>query len=254
MTLEEINGWLHPDEGALLYEFAKKLPGNSLIVEIGSFMGKSTAYLASGLRDGHGGKVIAIDPHLGETGTKWKFSSTWEQFNKNIHELNLETFVEPVRKTSEEAHKKWNRKIDLLNIDGLHDYKNVKLDLRLWLPHLKNGGVLVCHDAFGPTYPGVMKAIIEELFSLADFGRIGVVGCSLFAVKMTPKTYWDKLNLLRSKFFIKLAWKIYVNSSMPIKNRNIIVNFILKPFILNSISFPKMLTRYYENIITFINK
>ena len=254
MTIEEIKGWLHPDEGALLYEFAKKLPGDSLVVEIGSFMGKSTAYLASGLRDGSGGKVVAIDPHLGETGTKWKFSSTWEQFNKNIHELNLETFVESIRKTSEEAHKKWNRKIDLLNIDGLHDYKNVKLDLKLWLPHLKEGGVLVCHDAFGPTYPGVMEAIIEGLFSLPDFGRVGVVGCSLFAVKTASKSLWDRLNLLRSKFFVKLAWGIYVMSSIPLKIRNTIVDFTLKPFILNSISFPKMVARYYENIVNFINK
>ncbi|MDO8514980.1 MAG: class I SAM-dependent methyltransferase [bacterium] len=253
MTIEDIKGWLHPDEGALLYEFAKKLPGNSLVVEIGSFMGKSTAYLASGLRDGHGGKVIAIDPHLGETGTKWKFSSTWKQFNKNIRNLNLETLVNPVRKTSENAHKNWDKKINLLNIDGLHDYENVKLDLKLWLPHLKNDGVLVCHDAFGPTYPGVMRAIIEEVFSSTDFGRIGVVGCSLFAVKCRPGNFIDRLNFLRSKFFIALASKIY-NSPIPINFRNLIVDFVLKIFILNSISFPKMLARYYENIITFINK
>lgn len=254
MTIEEIKGWLHPDEGALLYEFAKKLPGDSLVVEIGSFMGKSTAYLASGLRDGNGGNVIAIDPHLGETGTKWKFSSTWKEFNDNIRNLGISEVVKPLRKTSLEANKGWKTPIDLLHVDGLHDDENVKLDLKLWLPHLKKGGVLICHDAFGPTYPGVMKAIIEEVFSSGDFGRVGVVGCSLFAIRTKPKSPWEGYNLLRSKFFIKLAWKTYINPKMPINIRNMIVNLVLKPFILNSISFPKMLTRYYENITTFINK
>src|SRR5204862_2126445 len=56
-----IGGWLTPKEGRLLYELARGCTGRGVIVEIGSWKGKSTIWLASGSRRGPGVFVYAID-------------------------------------------------------------------------------------------------------------------------------------------------------------------------------------------------
>jgi len=48
--------------------------------------------------------------------------------------------------TSEEAAKILNDTLDFVYIDGKHDYENVKLDISLWYPKLRSGGVLCGHD------------------------------------------------------------------------------------------------------------
>ena len=48
--IEPVEGFLHPQEGYGLYHWAKEGPGQGAIVEIGSLMGRSTCWLASGTR------------------------------------------------------------------------------------------------------------------------------------------------------------------------------------------------------------
>lgn len=40
----------------------------------------------------------------------------------------------------------WDKEIDLLHIDGLHDYENCKNDCDTWAPLLKEDGVILFHD------------------------------------------------------------------------------------------------------------
>ena len=42
--------------------------------------------------------------------------------------------------------KTWDKEIDLLHIDGLHDYENCKNDCDSWAPLLKEDGVILFHD------------------------------------------------------------------------------------------------------------
>ncbi len=74
MTKEEvqklaapIKGWLKDKEGQLLYDLAKNCTGKGVIVEIGSWKGKSTTWLAHGSKEGNKVRVYAIDPHT----AKW---------------------------------------------------------------------------------------------------------------------------------------------------------------------------------------
>ena len=57
----QVAGWLHQDQAAMLCHLAKLAPEGP-IVEIGSFRGKSTVFLASGMKDSN--RVFAIDPQF----------------------------------------------------------------------------------------------------------------------------------------------------------------------------------------------
>lgn len=56
---EDVHDWLSEEEALGLYRTAKKLPGNAVIVKIGSRKGKSTICLGKGLSDGI---IYAVDP------------------------------------------------------------------------------------------------------------------------------------------------------------------------------------------------
>ncbi len=64
--LDGVDGWLHPAEASVLHEAALRAyqGGPALVVEIGSWQGRSTIALASAARAAHQGPVIAIDPHV----------------------------------------------------------------------------------------------------------------------------------------------------------------------------------------------
>ena len=42
--------------------------------------------------------------------------------------------------------KRWPRDIDILHIDGTHDYDAVKRDFEQWSPLVKKGGAILMHD------------------------------------------------------------------------------------------------------------
>ena len=56
--------------------------------------------------------------------------------------------------------KDWDKKIDVLFIDGDHSYEGCKRDIEAWLPHLKENGVMLFHDC-DESSPGVVRAVSE---------------------------------------------------------------------------------------------
>ena len=75
-----------------LYEAVKKCAGRGVIVEIGSWKGKSTVSLGLGSRERNKIKIYAIDPHTGSpdhiashAGEKiW----TFDEFKKNMEKAD----------------------------------------------------------------------------------------------------------------------------------------------------------------------
>lgn len=63
--LDQIEGWLSVAEGQRLAYLASMVPTSLAIVELGSWKGKSTAWLASGSKLGHGAQVYAADHWTG---------------------------------------------------------------------------------------------------------------------------------------------------------------------------------------------
>ena len=167
--LFSLEGHITHRQCATLFYFAYTLPGRERIVEIGSFKGKSTACMATALKlKNIDDSILAVDPHI-NTGDNlivptYKEESSFEAFTKNISSLGLTDKVLPVKKTSEDAVVGWDQSIKLLFIDGSHKYEDVLLDLTLWEPWVKIGGIIIMHDTKPKKYnEGVIRAMNEYL-------------------------------------------------------------------------------------------
>ena len=64
IDIDRVKGFLHPDEGAALYQYAHISAALGPCLEVGSYCGKSTIYLGSAAKDA-GGHVFALDHHRG---------------------------------------------------------------------------------------------------------------------------------------------------------------------------------------------
>jgi len=117
------------------------------IVEIGSYKGYSTLFIAKGVKhSGRKNKVFSIDPHYG----------TRPSFQKTITEGQVKKIVFSIKDKSQHAIKKFNKRISMLFIDGSHEYEDVREDFLSWSPLIVKGGFLLFHDIYSPD---VKKAI-----------------------------------------------------------------------------------------------
>ncbi|MBI2664402.1 class I SAM-dependent methyltransferase [Candidatus Woesearchaeota archaeon] len=203
-TAASIDGWLSPAEGRFLYNSARKCPQSAAIVEIGSWKGKSTVWLASGSKDGNHAAVYAIDPHTGSSEHKKMFGKVWtfEEFKQNVKAAKVDGLVKPIVKTSEAAARNWDKKIGFLWIDGAHEYEMVLLDYKLWEPHLIDGGVIAFHDS---QKGGPKKVVNRHLYFGSRFRNIGFVEGITYATKTSHLSIFDKFRNL----YVLLLTSIY---------------------------------------------
>jgi len=67
-----------------------------------------------------------------------------------------------MRCTSGEAAELMRLPLDIVYLDGLHDYENVRDDIRRWLPLVTRGGIISGHDySHGRGHGGVIQAVDE---------------------------------------------------------------------------------------------
>jgi predicted O-methyltransferase YrrM len=223
--VNQIDGWLTDREGELLYNLAKTTQGKGVIVEIGSWKGKSTIWLAKGSKDGNKVKVYAIDPHTGSSEHKALYGKVWtfEEFNKNIKNAKVDDIVISIVKTSEEAAKNFDQPIELIFIDGAHEYELVKLDFELWFPKVIEGGIMAFHDT--TTWPGPKKVVDEFVYKSKYFRGVKFVDSITYAKKVKHNSIKDRvknkcvlllrnLDEFRDKLYllqlIKIIWKKFV--------------------------------------------
>jgi len=118
----------------------------AVFVEIGSFRGKSSSYMAVEIANS-GKKIgfICVDPmvltsHYIEDAAK---SSDWDGYGEDTFHKNMEPVKDYyilLKTTSEEAAKQFkNNSIDFIMIDGDHEYEAVKADILNFYPKMKDG-------------------------------------------------------------------------------------------------------------------
>ena len=187
-----VEGWLSEEQGIALYQLARNsLPGE--VLEIGSFCGKSTMFIALGCKQS-GTVAYAVDPHKAiSEGGKEQYSQnfsprtkgTFEDFQSNIRKSGLVAFVNPIVCTSEEARSQLgSRNLKLLFIDGSHDYLDVLLDYYLWHDQVVPGGYIVFHDS---NFEDV-NLMLQKHLDLKRYSLQGVIGKGGSAMTIWQRT------------------------------------------------------------------
>ena len=172
-----IEGWISDIEGYVLYRLARDGEGEGAIVEIGSWMGKSTAWLAAGSLARKREPVIAVDTFKGspehqERDVLREEGTTYHRFTGNLERAGVFAHVEPRIATSLEAAAAWDgRPIRLLFIDGDHSYEAAKADLDAWLPQVVEGGYVVFDDVID-AFPGVQRVFAEATAEAGPLKRL----------------------------------------------------------------------------------
>lgn len=152
----------------LYREMVERAPHNqtSTFVEIGSWLGKSAAYM--GVEIINSGKPImmtCIDPWV-DGGPDLRDTEYFKALTKPPLDIFMENTIHvrdvitSIQLPSLSAAKVWpaTQKINFLMIDGDHSYEACKADIAAWLPHMAEGGVISGDDYL---WPGVTQAVQE---------------------------------------------------------------------------------------------
>ena len=159
--IDSLKGFLDIDEGMGLYEFALKAGCLGPCLEIGSYCGKSTVYLAAGCQKNNS-ILFSIDHHRGseeqQPGEEYfdpelfnpqtGYVDTFSEFQKTLRRAEIEDTVVPIVCASDLAARKWATPLSLVFIDGGHSFESAYTDYNAWAGHIIPGGFLLIHDIF----------------------------------------------------------------------------------------------------------
>ncbi len=175
-AVEQVDGWMSPDQAQRLYNAAAGTHQGETIVEIGSFRGRSTIVLASAAPAGV--QIVAIDPHAGNDrgpqeidGFEAAAATDHDVFNANLAAAGVAERVQHIRSFSDVAHNEVVGELAVLYVDGAHRYSPARSDIREWGRRVAPGGTLLIHDSFSSV--GVTLAIIRELMFGSRWRYIG---------------------------------------------------------------------------------
>ena len=154
-------GFLDEEEARRLCELAREAARLGPCLEIGSYCGRSAAYLGLGCRES-GGVLYSIDHHEGseeqQPGEEYFDPEllnpatgqidTFPLFRKTISDLGLEGTVIPIVAGSAAAARTWSTPLSLVFIDGGHTFESAFADYSAWVSHVMPGGYLAIHDIF----------------------------------------------------------------------------------------------------------
>jgi MMP 1-O-methyltransferase len=183
-------GFLTEAEGLALYDTAWSALAHGVVVEIGTYCGKSTIYLGAAAL-ARGGLVVTVDHHRGseEHQPGWEYHDpalvdataeridTLPTFRRTILEAGLEEVVVAVVGRSATVASLWDRPLAMVFIDGGHTEEAVQTDYAAWTPHLPAGGLLAIHDVFSEPRDGGQAPYHAYVRALEDgFVEIRRVG------------------------------------------------------------------------------
>ncbi|GMU36366.1 MAG: class I SAM-dependent methyltransferase [Planctomycetia bacterium] len=184
------DGMMPPDQLLAIYRLTYTWPGDGDVVELGSWTGLTTCYLATACASRGRGHVYAVDTFAGtkEGGTSYDAvarhgGTTWPAFRRRMREADLEGRVTAlVGDTVEQAKAYPGNPIRVLLIDADHSFEGVRRDFEAWWPHVAPGGLIVFHDYAMPE-AGVRR-YVDEIVTRRDDVEVspGCVHPNVFAV------------------------------------------------------------------------
>ena len=179
-----VKGFIDHNEGICLYNYALNSSKKGPILEIGSYCGKSTIYLATAAKE-YNGCVYSVDHHTGseENQVGWEYHdvelfdketgriNSFPEFMRNLRKANLLDTVVPIVSDSSLVSRYWKIPLSMVFIDGGHTMEAAFNDFNNWKDKIIKGGILAIHDVFPnpddggrPPYEIYRKALSEKNF------------------------------------------------------------------------------------------
>jgi len=191
LAAEAAKGFMPPAEGEALFEVAARYAGFGPIVEIGTYCGKSTIYLAAAASQA-GQIVLTVDHHRGseENQPGWEYHDaelvdpavglldTLPAFRATLAATGLERHVIAVVGRSAEVAEMWHEPIGMLFIDGGHTDAAATADYEGWAPKIRLGGALAIHDVFPDPADGGQAPyrVFQRALASGAFAQVRVDG------------------------------------------------------------------------------
>ena len=161
LDIDQVKGFLAPEEGEALHCYAKETSNLGPTLEVGSYCGKSTVYLGTAVKSMNG-TLFALDHHRGseehQLGEEYhdpdlydgdiELMDSFKIFRQTMRQANLEDTVVPLVAPSSVVGKHWATPLSMVFIDGGHSLEAAMNDYRNWAHHIVHGGILAIHDLF----------------------------------------------------------------------------------------------------------
>ena len=216
-TIDNIKGFLDPEEGRGLYDIALDASRMGPCLEIGSYCGKSAVYLGSACQ-GKRGRPVFHRPSPGIRGAAARrgvlrprpvrlYSHLCHEypaacFVETLALAGLEETVVPIVSRSDVAARNWETKLSLVFIDGGHAFETARTDYGCWADHLLPGGYLLIHDIFenpeeGGQAPWEVYKIAVASGRFEELPRIKTLGVLKRKVRFTALTVRQALKGFR---------------------------------------------------------
>jgi hypothetical protein len=181
---QDIPGWF--DYGPLYDQAVATVPEGGVIVEVGAWLGRSTAYLAGLVKRANRGiRFYTVDHCLGSNEEAHAMVTNASGGNlagalvNNLRHCGVYDAVTPILTTSLRAAELFApESLAFVFIDASHDYENVRKDIAAWWPKVARGGLMAGHD-YQPGWPEVVRAVDDAFGS--KFGapgrRLATIAC-----------------------------------------------------------------------------
>ena len=132
-------------------------------------------------------KYYLVDPYKANPNKKggiYRHDQEHFDFLKSFVANNIKNYdAEWMYTTSLKASKKFDDDFfDMVFIDADHSYNAVKQDIKVWLPKIKPGGIIIGHDYNNRWKNDVVKAV-HEFFTKKE---IHIEDDAIWWVKVTP--------------------------------------------------------------------
>jgi len=174
---QNIEGWFGPDDILFYKETFDRSPSTAHFVEIGSFKGRRSAFMATEIANGRKNiKFDCVDTWDGspehQIGQPFEDQDSinnrmFDVFNNNMSPVN--GFYNTKRMTSTAAAMTYpDDGLDFVFIDADHSYESVIQDIVVWSPKVRTGGILSGHDYH---HEPVRRAVHQLLTNVQTTGN-----------------------------------------------------------------------------------
>lgn len=195
---------------------------NMVVVELGSYTGKSSITMLPYIRQMNG-KLYCVDWFKGNVGVEAEITTSYQQYNildifrRNIREAGFDGYVTVLVGTIDSAASIVKDGVaDFIFIDADHRYSSVKNDILSWYPKLKKGGLICGHDFEKHLnecdYERVLEKSEEDFVDGCHYGVIRAV-CEVF-----PDVSWEgRIWYVQKGWLNSVARLMYRVTTLPMR-------------------------------------